>query len=60
MIYIEELDLYCDPKNPDQKPLFNQYILLSERFWDEINKHKIPFNLEAIKYLKGRVGHLNF
>ena len=59
-IYIEEADLYCDPKNPNQKPLFEQYILLSERFWDEINKHKIPFNLEAIKYLKGRAGHLNF
>jgi len=59
-IYIEELDLFCDPKYPDQKPLYDQYILLSERFWDEINKHKIPFNLEAVRYLKGKAGHLNY
>jgi hypothetical protein len=59
-LYIEECDLYCDPKTPDQKPIFDQYILLSERFWYEINQHKIPFNLDAIKCLKSKPAHLNF
>jgi len=59
-LYIEELDLYCFPKNPDQKPLFDQYILLSERFWNEVDKHKIPFNLDAIRYLKTKPAYLNF
>jgi len=59
-IYIEEIDLYCNPKNPNQKPMFSQYILLSERFWDEINRHRIPFNLKAIRYLKTKSAHLNF
>ena len=59
-IYIEDMDLYCNPKNPDQKPMFDQYILLSERFWDEINRHKIPLNLEAIRFLKTKSAHLNF
>lgn len=59
-LYIEECDLYCDPKSPDQKPIFDQYILLSERFWYEINEHKIPFNLGAIRYLKSKPAHLNF
>jgi len=59
-LYIEEWDLYFDPKNPQQRPLWDQYILLSERFWYEINKHKIPFNLEAARHLKTKPAHLNF
>ncbi len=59
-IYIDEIKIYNNPKYPKQKSLFEQYILLSERFWDEINKYKIPFNLEAVKYLKGRTSYLNF
>lgn len=59
-LYIEEWDLHFDPKNPEQKPLWDQYILLSERFWFEINKHKIPFNLEAARHLKTKPAHLNF
>jgi len=59
-LYIEEWDLYFDPKNPQQRPLWDQYILLSERFWYEINKHKIPFNLEAARHLKTKPAYLNF
>lgn len=59
-MYVEELDLYCNPKDPEQKPLLDQYILLSERFWDEINNHQIPYNLDSIRYLKGKPSHLNF
>ena len=59
-IYIEDMDLYCNPKNPDQKPMFDQYILLSERFWDELNRHKVPLNLDAIRLLKTKSAHLNF
>lgn len=59
-LYIEEWDLYFDPKNPQQRPLWDQYILLSERFWYEINKHRIPFNLEAARHLKTKPAHLNF
>jgi len=59
-LYIEEYDLYCDPKNPDQKPLFDQYILLSERFWHEICNHKIPYSINAAIYLKQKPAYLNF
>lgn len=59
-LYIEEWDLHFDPKNPQQRPLWDQYILLSERFWYEINKHKIPFNLEAARHLKTKPAYLNF
>jgi hypothetical protein len=59
-IYIDEINIYNSPKSPSQKSLFEQYILLSEKFWDEINKYKIPFNIEAVKYLKGRTSYLNF
>ena len=59
-LYIDEYDLYCDPKNPDQRSLFDQYILLSERFWYEISNHHIPSNLKAIIALKSKPAHLNF
>ena len=59
-MYIDEYDLYCDPKNPDQRPLFDQYILLSERFWHEIINHKIPFNIDAVIALKSKPAYLNF
>ena len=59
-LYIEEWDLYFDPRNPQQRPLWDQYILLSERFWYEINKHRIPFNLEAARHLKTKPAHLSF
>ena len=58
--YIEELDLYFNPKSPESRCLWEQYILLSERFWEEINKHKIPFNFEAVRYLKNKPAYLNF
>lgn len=59
-LYIDEYDLFCDPKNPDQRSLFDQYILLSERFWEEIRSHRIPSNLKAIIALKAKPAHLNF
>jgi hypothetical protein len=59
-MYIDEYDLYCDPKKPDQKLLFDQYILLSERFWYEIVNHKIPFNIDAVLHLKSKPAYLNF
>lgn len=59
-LYIDEYDLYCDPKQPEQRLLFDQYIILSERFWEEIRSHKIPSNLKAIIYLKAKPAHLNF
>lgn len=59
-LYIEEYDLFCDSRNPDQRPLFDQYILLSERFWHEIRTHHIPSNLKAIVALKSKPAHLNF
>jgi hypothetical protein len=59
-LYIDDYDLYFDPKKPDQPSLFNQFILLSERFWFEINAFEIPFNLDAVRFLKGKPAHLNF
>lgn len=59
-LYIDEYDLYCDPKHPDQRTLYDQYIMLSERFWEEIRTHRIPSNLKAIIALKAKPAHLNF
>lgn len=59
-MYIEEYDLYCDPRNPEQPALWDQYIVLSERFWHEISTHHIPSNLKAIIALKAKPAHLNF
>lgn len=59
-LYIDDWDLYFDPKNPDQRPLFNQFIKLSERFWKEINEFDIPFNMDAVRYLRRKPAHLNF
>ncbi|RLE20205.1 MAG: hypothetical protein DRJ08_07290 [Acidobacteria bacterium] len=60
-LYIDELDVFFNPKNPEAKPVWGeQTIILSERFWYEIEKHKIPFNVESVRYLKGKPAHLNF
>ena len=60
-LYIDDIDIYFDPKNPNQKPVWGeQTIVLSERFWNEVMTHKIPFNLESVRYLKGKPAHLNF
>jgi len=60
-LYIDDIDIYFDPKNPDQKPVWGeQTIKISERFWNEIMTHKIPFNVESVRYLKGKSAHLNF
>jgi hypothetical protein len=60
-LYIDDVDIFFDPKNPEQKPLWgDQKIVLSERFWNEITTHKIPFNIDSVRYLKGKPACLNF
>lgn len=60
-LFIDELNLICMPKKAaDQPKTEDQYILLSERFYNEIKKHKIPYNLDAIKILKSKPAYLNF
>jgi len=60
-LYIDDVDLFFDPKNPNTRPLWGeQTIKLSERFWNEIIAHKIPFNLESVRYLKSKPAYLNF
>ncbi|MCP4148064.1 MAG: hypothetical protein GY757_09980 [bacterium] len=58
--YIDKLNIYCSPSRPDQKPMFDQFIQLSEAFWNEIQKHQIPFNLEAIRFLQRKPAYLNY
>lgn len=60
LLYIDDYDLYFDPKEPDKLSIFNQFILLSERFWIEIQTFEIPFNLDAVRLLKGKPAHLSF
>ncbi len=59
-LYIDDIDLFVNPKNPRQKALFKQHITLSEAFWEEININKIPLNLDALRYLKGKSAVLGF
>jgi hypothetical protein len=59
-LYIDDYDLFFNPKDPNQISLFDQYIQISEQFWNEINYFEIPINLDAVRYLKQKTAHLSF
>lgn len=59
-IFIDDIDLYFNPLDPDQRCLWDQSITISERFWDEIQNHRIPTNLKAIRLFKTRPSVLAF
>lgn len=51
-------------KHLDQQQLptedFQNQILLSENFWQELNRHPIPINLDAVKVLANAPAELDF
>lgn len=57
-LFVDEINI--STKKDSEFKGEKQYILLSERFWDEIQKYKIPINMTAVKYFKGRSSYLNF
>lgn len=60
-LYIKNLDLICLPKKPAAPPsVEDQYIVLSESFYEEIKEYRIPFNIDAVRILKSRPAYLNF
>jgi hypothetical protein len=44
--------LWWDPKQPDQRSLFDSTVVLSERFFDEIRTSPVPIDMRAMKALK--------
>lgn len=44
--------LLWDPKNPEQRALFQNYVELSERFYQEAVRYPIPTDMEALRVLR--------
>lgn len=44
--------LWWDPKQPDQRSLFESTVVLSERFYEEIRTSPVPIDMRAMKALK--------
>lgn len=49
---IEEADLWWDPKDPNQKSLWQSTITLSSKFFDEVTSSPIPVRMEVLEALK--------
>lgn len=49
---IDELDLWWQPKDPNQPTLWESTLQLNEKFFQEIITHPVPVNLAAIKSLR--------
>jgi len=45
-------ELWWEPKSPDQTNLFKSYVILSERFFEELTGHPVPVDMRALKTLK--------
>lgn len=48
----DDYELFWQPKNPDQIGIFESYIELTEKFYDEITTHVIPHDRRAVAVLK--------
>lgn len=45
-------NLWWDPSRPDQAGLFESSVVLSQRFYDEMNEHGVPIDMRALRALK--------
>jgi hypothetical protein len=45
-------NLWWDPKQPDQLTLFDSYVRLGERFFDEVTSNPVPIDFRAMQALK--------
>jgi hypothetical protein len=59
-LYIDKWNVCFDPDNKDNPNKSEQFIVLSQCFWEEIINFPIPFNLDAVIYLKRKTAHLMF
>lgn len=48
----EETLLWWDPKSPDQLTLEDSYVLLSQKFFEELVKHPVPVDMRVLRHLK--------
>src|SRR5690606_21625849 len=48
----EETLLWWDPKAPDQLSLEDSYVILSQKFFEEILKNPVPIDMRVLKLLK--------
>ena len=48
----EEILLWWDPKAPDQLTFEESYIILSQKFFEEISKNPVPVDMRVLKLLK--------
>ena len=52
MVIVDSVDLWWEPKEADQKSLFNSTVTLSQPFYNEIIDNPVPIDLRALKVLK--------
>ena len=51
-LFVEERDLWWDPTRPNQGSLFDSYIRLSAKFYQEIVDNPVPIDLKVLRELK--------
>jgi hypothetical protein len=44
--------LWWDPQQPEQLTLFDSYVRLGERFFEEVTNHAVPIDLRVLRALK--------
>jgi hypothetical protein len=49
----EQTNLWWDPKRPEEAGLFESSVVLSERFYREVEQHSVPVDMRALAALKG-------
>lgn len=47
-----DVDLWWDPKRPEQAAVFGSTVTLSERFFQEITRRPVPLDMRALRALK--------
>lgn len=53
MSIVDSWDLRTLPKNPENLPAVEeQFIMLTEKFYETLMKNKVPYNLETVRALK--------
>jgi hypothetical protein len=52
MVLVENYDLWWEPKDPNQRVLWNSTVILSEKFFNEITNNPVIFYMGALKTLR--------
>lgn len=51
MLVSDESELWWDRENPGQRGLFDSYIVLGERLFEELRDHSVPFDKRVLRRL---------